>query len=105
MRRLTSRILSRHGYRVLEAPNGQRALEIWGEHGSGIDLLLTDVVMPGMSGKELAEQIGIVPVFMSGYTDDVVLRHGVEALRLVQKPFDGETLLGAVRSALDAAPA
>ena len=105
VRRLTSRILSRHGYRVLEAPNGQRALEIWGEHGSGIDLLLTDVVMPGMSGKELAEQIGIVPVFMSGYTDDVVLRHGVEALRLVQKPFDGETLLGAVRSALDAAPA
>ena len=105
VRRLTSRILSRHGYRVLEAPNGQRALEIWGEHGSGIDLLLTDVVMPGMSGKELAEQIGTVPVFMSGYTDDVVLRHGVEALRLVQKPFDGETLLGAVRSALDAAPA
>ncbi len=105
VRRLTSRILSRHGYRVLEAPNGQRALEIWGEHGSGIDLLLTDVVMPGMSGKELAEQIGTVPVFMSGYTDDVVLRHGVEALRLVQKPFDGETLLGAVRSALDAAAA
>ena len=105
VRRLTCRILSRQGYRVLEAPDGHRALDTWDEHGSEIDLLLTDVVMPGMSGKELAEQIGIEPVFMSGYTDDVVLRHGVEGLRLVQKPFDAETLLGAVRSALDGTPA
>ena len=93
VRRLTCRILSRQGYRVLEAPDGHHALDTWDEHGSEIDLLLTDVVMPGMSGKELAEQIGIEPVFMSGYTDDVVLRHGVEGLRLVQKPFDAETLL------------
>ena len=105
VRRLTCRILSRQGYRVLEAPDGHRALDTWDEHGSEIDLLLTDVVMPGMSGKELAERIGIEPVFMSGYTDDVVLRHGVEGLRLVQKPFDAETLLGAVRSALDGTPA
>jgi PAS domain S-box-containing protein len=105
VRRLTCRILSRHGYRVLEAANGQRALATWNEHGGNIDLLLTDVVMPGMSGKELAERIGIEPVFMSGYTDDVVLRHGVEGLRLVQKPFDADTLLAAVRSALDRAPA
>ena len=105
VRRLTCRILSRQGYRVLEAPDGHRALDTWDEHGSEIDLLLTDVVMPGMSGKELAEQIGIEPVFMSGYTDDVVLRHGVGGLRLVQKPFDAETLLGAVRSALDGTPA
>jgi hypothetical protein len=55
-----------------------------------------------MSGKELAEQLGTEPVFMSGYTDDVILRHGVEGPRLVQKPFDAQTLLGAVRSALDA---
>jgi len=105
VRRLTCRILSRQGYRVLEAPDGQHALNAWGRHGDEIDLLLTDVVMPGMSGKELAEEIGIEPVFMSGYTDDVVLRHGVEGLRLVEKPFDAETLLSAVRSALDGAPA
>jgi PAS domain S-box-containing protein len=105
VRRLTCRILSRQGYRVLEAPDGQHALNAWGRHGDEIDLLLTDVVMPGMSGKELAEEIGIEPVFMSGYTDDVVLRHGVEGLRLVEKPFNAETLLSAVRSALDGAPA
>ena len=105
VRRLTCRILTRQGYRVLEAPDGRHALNTWDEYSSEIDLLLTDVVMPGMSGKELAERIGIEPVFMSGYTDDVVLRHGVEGLRLVQKPFDAETLLSAVRSALDGAPA
>ena len=105
VRRLTCRILSRQGYRVLEASDGHRALDTWDRHGGEIDLLLTDVVMPGMSGKELAEQIGIEPVFMSGYTDDVMLRHGLEGLRLVQKPFDADTLLIAVRSALDSAPA
>ena len=105
VRRLTCRILARQGYRVLEARNGQHALSTWDLHGPEIDLLLTDVVMPGMSGKELAERIGIEPVFMSGYTDDVVLRHGVQGLRLVQKPFDEGALLSAVRSALDGAPA
>ena len=101
VRKLTCRILKREGYRVLDAPDGPRALVTWDEHPGEIDLLLTDVVMPGMSGKELAERLGIEPVFMSGYTDDVMLRHGVEGLRLVQKPFDAQTLLGAVRSALD----
>jgi PAS domain S-box-containing protein len=102
VRRLTCRILTRGGYTVLEAPDGPRALDTWDEHGGDIDLLLTDVVMPGMSGKELAERLGIEPVFMSGYTDDVISRHGMDGLRLVQKPFDAPTLLGAVRSALDA---
>jgi two-component system cell cycle sensor histidine kinase/response regulator CckA len=102
VRRLTCRILKREGYNVLEAPDGAEALDTWDAHPGEIDLLLTDVVMPGMSGKELAERLGIEPVFMSGYTDDVMLRHGMEGLRLVQKPFDAQTLLGAVRSALDA---
>jgi PAS domain S-box-containing protein len=101
VRKLTCRILKREGYTVLEAPDGPRALDTWDEHSGEIDLLLTDVVMPGMSGKELAERLGIEPVFMSGYTDDVMLRHGMEGLRLVQKPFDAQTLLGAIRSALD----
>jgi PAS domain S-box-containing protein len=102
VRRLTTRILTREGYRVLEASDGERALLTWEEHPNEIDLLLTDVVMPGMSGKELADRLGVEPVFMSGYTDDVMLRHGVEGPRLVQKPFDAQTLLSAVRSALDA---
>jgi PAS domain S-box-containing protein len=102
VRRLTCRILTREGYTVLEAPDGPRALDTWDEHPGEIDLLLTDVVMPGMSGKELAERLGIEPVFMSGYTDDVISRHGMDGLRLVQKPFDAQTLLGAIRGALDA---
>ena len=102
VRKLTCRILRRAGYEVLEASDGELALDTWDKHAGEIDLLVTDVVMPGMSGKELAEQLGTEPVFMSGYTDDVTLRHGVEGPRLVQKPFDAQTLLGAVRSALDA---
>ena len=102
VRRLTCRILTREGYTVLEAPDGPRAIHTWDEHPGQIDLLLTDVVMPGMSGKELAERLGIEPVFMSGYTDDVISRHGMDGVRLVQKPFDAHTLLGAIRSALDA---
>jgi two-component system cell cycle sensor histidine kinase/response regulator CckA len=102
VRRLTSRILTREGYNVLEAPDGPRAIDTWDEHPGAIDLLLTDVVMPGMSGKELADRLGIEPVFMSGYTDDVISRHGMDGVRLVQKPFDAQTLLGAIRSALDA---
>jgi PAS domain S-box-containing protein len=102
VRRLTCRILTREGYSVLEAPDGARAIDTWDEHAGEIDLLLTDVVMPGMSGKELAERLGIEPVFMSGYTDEVISRHGMDGVRLVQKPFDAQTLLGAVRSALDA---
>ncbi len=103
VRRLTQRILSRAGYTVIEAVGGPAAMAAWEAHEGAIDLLLTDVVMPGMSGKELADRLGVVPVFMSGYTDDVVLRHGVEAgrPRLVQKPFDADTLLAAVRAALD----
>jgi PAS domain S-box-containing protein len=102
VRRLTCRILTREGYKVLEASDGPHALDTWDAHPGEIDLLLTDVVMPGMSGKELAERLGIEPVFMSGYTDDVISRHGMDGLRLVQKPFDAKTLLGAVKSALDA---
>jgi len=60
------------------------------------------VTIPYMSGKDLAERLGIEPVFMSGYTDDVISRHGMDGVRLVQKPFDAQTLLVAIRSALDA---
>jgi PAS domain S-box-containing protein len=100
VRRLVCRILRREGYSVLQASDGAGALEEWAEHSGEIDLVLTDVVMPGMSGRELAERLEVEPVFMSGYTDDVMLRHGVEGVRLVQKPFDAPTLVAAVRGAL-----
>ena len=107
VRRLTCRILSSQGYSVVEASDGQSALRAWEQSGNKVDLLLTDVVMPGMSGKELAERLAhyqpdLVPVFMSGYADDVVPRHGIngEIPNLVQKPFGAETLLSAVRGAL-----
>jgi two-component system, cell cycle sensor histidine kinase and response regulator CckA len=102
VRRLTCRILTRGGFTVLEAADGPRALDTWDAHPGEIDLVLTDVVTPGMSGKELAERLGIEPVFMSGYPDDVMSRHGMDGLQFVQKPFDAQTLLGAVRSALGA---
>ena len=86
---------------MLEAADGPRALATWDEHAGEIDLLLTDVVMPGMSGKELAEQAGDRARVHVGLHRRRHLRHGMEGLRLVQKPFDAQTLLGAVRSALD----
>ena len=93
-------MLEPEGYTVLDTEDPQDALRLAREQT--VHLLLTDVVMPGMSGKELAERLGIEPVFMSGYTDDVISRHGMDGVRLVQKPFDAQTLLGAIRSALDA---
>jgi signal transduction histidine kinase/CheY-like chemotaxis protein len=103
VRRLTRRILARAGYTVIEAPGAAAALAAWQAHDGEIDLLLTDVVMPDVSGKELADRLGVEPLFMSGYTADMVLRLGVDAEepRLVHKPFEAQTLLSAVRGALD----
>jgi two-component system cell cycle sensor histidine kinase/response regulator CckA len=101
VRGLSSRILTGAGYRCLEASGGTEALALYEAHGSAIDLLLTDVVMPGMSGAELAARIGAgregPPVlFMSGYPGDTSLHP------LLEKPFDAGQLLTAVREALAA---
>jgi CheY-like chemotaxis protein len=102
-------ILERQGYTVLEAPNGAAALSIASDHEGSIDLLLTDVVMPGMSGRKLAEDLGVIRpstrvLYMSGYTDDAVVRHGVltASTAYVQKPFGPEALAAKVREVLDA---
>jgi PAS domain S-box-containing protein len=96
------------GYTVLAAGCGQQALLIASQHDGDIDLLLTDVVMPKMSGRELSNSLGdlrpnLKTVFMSGYTDDSVLRHGVQELEVswIQKPFGMATLAREVRKALD----
>jgi PAS domain S-box-containing protein len=104
-------ILERFGYTVIEAPNGKVALSA-AERQSHIDLLLTDVVMPEMSGRQLAEEFsGLRPaakiLFMSGYTDDAIIRHGVlrPGTAYIQKPFSAELLARKVRETLDRVPA
>jgi DNA-binding response OmpR family regulator len=106
IRTLTHRILTRHGYRVVDAPAPAAALQLFEEAGP-VDLLLTDVVMPGMSGKALSDRLralqpGLRVLFMSGYTDNVMDRYGLDAAgdMLVHKPFNAQQLLGAVQDML-----
>ena len=107
VRRVASRILSETGYTVLEADGPLSALELPAVQHGKVDLLVTDAVMPAMSGKELAdrlrqEQPGIAVLFMSGYTDEVVTRQGIsdDQLNFIQKPFGADELLARVELAL-----
>jgi CheY-like chemotaxis protein len=102
-------VLSRHGYTVLEASGGEGALQIALDHDVSIDLLLTDVIMPGMSGGDLARRIladrpRLGVLFASGYTDDAIMHHGVldSGVFFIQKPFTPESLLRKAREVLDA---
>jgi PAS domain S-box-containing protein len=108
VRNLTVKILRQRGYQVLEAENGSAALAAERAHAGPIDLLLTDVVMPDLSGPEVARRVlerrpGIGVLFMSGYTDDAVLQHGVSSqdTPFLQKPFTPIALTGKVREVLD----
>src|SRR5438445_797546 len=108
VRAVTRQMLERQGYCVLEAANGATALSLARQHQSAIHLLVTDVVMPEVSGRELADQLvqlrpDMKVLFMSGYTDDAVVRHGIlqEGIAYLQKPFTPDTLARKVRAVLD----
>jgi two-component system, cell cycle sensor histidine kinase and response regulator CckA len=108
VRALTKRILTTAGYTVLAAANGGEALRLCEQHPGDIHLVLSDVIMPVMSGPELVGRLkslrpGLRVLYMSGYTDDAIARHGVlePGTRLIGKPFDAADLARAVREALD----
>ena len=107
--RVVTRYLSHLGYRVLDARNGDDALRIYRAHQAPVALVLTDVVMPGMSGRELVERLadhqqGFAVLYTSGYTDDEIVRRGVASERaaFLPKPYTPRRLAAAVRAALDA---
>ncbi len=107
VRNLAVKILRKHGYRVLEAPDGEEALRISDRYKGSIHLLLTDVIMPGMDGRELAgilahRRPGIKVIYISGYTSNSISHHGVleQKVNLLQKPFSPETLAKKVRKVL-----
>jgi two-component system, cell cycle sensor histidine kinase and response regulator CckA len=112
VRKYVRRALESHGYTLLEAQNGLEALDMAAKAAEPIHLLLTDVVMPGMSGRKLAEamtglQPGLKILFMSGYTDDAIVHHGVldDDAEYLQKPFSPLQLARKVREVLDGKPA
>ena len=109
VRQVTRRILEMKGYKVLEAAGGPAALSVSEQHRGAIQLLLTDVLMPEMSGKELAERLTLLRpetkvLFMSGHTENAIVHHGVlkPGIAFIQKPFRLEALARKVREVLDA---
>ena len=111
LRRSTRDLLEAWGYKVNAAADGEEALALFEATGGAIDLLVTDVVMPNLGGRELAERIRrrapTLPIlFVSGHTDDVVLRHGIAAgeVDFLAKPFSARELADRVRSALKEGP-
>jgi CheY-like chemotaxis protein len=108
LRKLATRLLEPAGYTVLGAATGEEALRLLERHEAPVHLLLSDVVMPGMSGRQLAEQLaethpGMKVLYMSGYTSDTIVQHGVfEAqVAFLNKPFTAAALLRKVREVLD----
>lgn len=108
LRQLAQRILQSRGYTVMEAANGHEAINVMASHGQRINLVLTDIVMPQMGGRELVERLlplypTVKVLFMTGYTEDTLLKHRIAELGIavLEKPFTPDALAKAVRQALD----
>ena len=111
LRYLARQYLEKQGYKVIEAADGAVAMQIAVAHEATIHLLLTDVIMPGMNGRELAQRISeirpnVKVLYMSGYTENVIGHNGImdAGIRLLQKPFNLRDLKSIVREVLDATP-
>ena len=111
VRALSSKALRLHGYRVLESSGGEDAMRICRDYPEEIHLLITDVIMPGMGGRKVADGVvGLRPgtpvLYVSGYTNDAVVRHGVEHdhVAFLQKPFSPSALIRKVQDVLGGAP-
>ena len=109
VRQIIERALQARGYRVMVARNGSEALALAGRHAGQIDLLVTDVVMPDMNGRVLSQRLmevrpAIKTLYLSGYTDDAILHHGVlqEGVAFLQKPFSLGALARKVRDVIEA---
>ena len=103
VRTLVWEILAMEGFRVLPARNGHEALEVLGKHGNGIDLLLADVVMPRLGGRDLAKRASqLLPhlrvLFISGYGDNLDFSADFPEAQVIEKPFQAEPLVEAVRA-------
>jgi CheY-like chemotaxis protein len=108
VRQLVSEMLQRLGYRILPAAGGVDAIHLFEQHRGSIDLLVTDVIMPQMSGRELAQRLklqqpSLKVLYISGYTDDMLAHHGVleSNVFLLQKPFAPDELAKKLREVLD----
>jgi len=108
VRKLAARILENQGYKVLEASQGSEALPLCKEYQKQIHLMLADVVMPGLDGRELADRVksfhpGMKVLYMSGYTDNAIIHHGVleKGMNYIQKPFTVDGLARRVREVID----
>ena len=104
---MTRTLLEEAGYNVLAAHQPSAALQLAEQHAGKIDLLITDVVMPGMNGRELAQKLmarqpNLRRLFMSGYTADVIAHHGIldPSVHFIQKPFSTSALAAKIREAL-----
>ncbi|HEV2913751.1 MAG TPA: PAS domain S-box protein [Pyrinomonadaceae bacterium] len=108
VRHMVREVLELSGYRVLEASDGQTALVLFERYAEPIHLMLTDVIMPGMSGRTLADQVTrlraeTIILYMSGYTEDAIVHHGVlnKGVNFIEKPFTPDALARKVREVLD----
>ena len=108
VRDVSEMILREFGYQVLKAENGEEALQVIEKNGKEIQLMITDLVMPGMSGKELTDRLsglenGFKVLYLSGYTDEAIVHHGIldKGINFLAKPFGTEELLRKVREILD----